>query len=330
MATKEVHNAIVTRNTDPDSGIAGELLRGGVFFNAPTLFEGEYPLPAEPCFPFASVKGAGMFWVPQVDDEIEVEILVDDGTSDTSDVELPEPRWRCMVYSDPADIAPEFKKNYGNRMGWKSNSGHILFFDDTKGEERIEINTGGGGVDSTDETPGISVSGHSIILDDKKGEEQILIRHSAGSIIQIDKSGSLKLIAKDGAYLFMNADKGETSLVSKDGALIKLAKEIVLADSSGKHVFSLDGKTLQFIGGDEMLLNAGTLNLEAGSVNIGKNAFFKAVLAETLKVIFDAHFHPSAVGLTGPPAPPNNFLTADATPVTAVTASFIKLKGNLV
>lgn len=136
MAKKEIHNAIVTRNTDLDLGVA---LRGGVFFNAPTLFDGEYPEPALPCFPFASTKGAGVFFVPQVGDEVEVEILVDDGTFDTADVEVPEPRWRCMIYSGAADIAEEFKKNYTRRMGWKSNSGHLFLFDDKEGEELVQL-----------------------------------------------------------------------------------------------------------------------------------------------------------------------------------------------
>ena len=72
MAKKEVHRAIVTRNTDDDEGLR---LRGAIYFNAPTLFDGEFPIPAQPCFPFASANGAGMFWVPQVGDEIEVQIL---------------------------------------------------------------------------------------------------------------------------------------------------------------------------------------------------------------------------------------------------------------
>ncbi len=59
---KEIHNAIVTRNTDEDLGTD---LRGAVFFNAPGLFEGEYPLPAFPCFPFASVN-AGFFVVSSI------------------------------------------------------------------------------------------------------------------------------------------------------------------------------------------------------------------------------------------------------------------------
>lgn len=135
MAKKEVHNAIVTRNTDND---LGDKIRGAVFFNAPSLFDGEYPIPAEPSFPFASAKGAGFFVVPKVGDEIEVEIQVDDGRG-TDDVENPEPRWRCMVYSNAADIDAIFKTNYPFRMGWKSNSGHYLLFDDKDSEEMLQI-----------------------------------------------------------------------------------------------------------------------------------------------------------------------------------------------
>lgn len=129
MGRKEVHNAIVTRNTDPDAGTA---LRGGVFFEAKSIFDGEYPIPALPMFQFASAKGAGFFHVPKVGDEIEVEIDVDDVT-------LPEPRWRCMIYSDAADIDPIFKNHYPFTMGWKTNSGHYFLFDDFEGEEMIKL-----------------------------------------------------------------------------------------------------------------------------------------------------------------------------------------------
>ena len=129
MGRKEVHNAIVTRNIDSNEGTK---LRGAVFFEAKSLFDGEYPLPALPCFPFASAKGAGFFVVPKVGDEIEVEIDIDDVT-------VPEPRWRCMIYSDAADIDPIFKTNYPWRMGWKTNSGHYLMFDDREGEEMLKL-----------------------------------------------------------------------------------------------------------------------------------------------------------------------------------------------
>lgn len=141
MPRKETHNAIVTRNIEADEATT-LLLRGAVYFNSPTLFEGEYPLPAFPCFPFASApNGAGFFFVPKVGDEIEVEVFVDDPNNpdDTTDAELPEPRWVCMIYSDAADIAEEFKVNYPFRMGWKTNSGHILLFDDKEGKELVKM-----------------------------------------------------------------------------------------------------------------------------------------------------------------------------------------------
>ena len=138
MAVVEVHNAIVTRNTDPDEGVA---LRGAIYFDAPTLYEGEYPIKAEPCFPMASDIGAGFFFVPKVGDEVEILIASNDPNSpyDNSDVELPEPRWRCGIYSNAADIGEEFKTNYPYRMGWKSNSGHLLMFDDFEGEEIVRL-----------------------------------------------------------------------------------------------------------------------------------------------------------------------------------------------
>jgi len=314
MAKKEVHNAIVTRNTDED---LGEGLRGAIFFEAATLFEGEYPLPAEPCFPFAGSGdvGSGMFWVPEVGDEIEVEVLVhDDNTPyDTSDAELPEPRYRCMVYSVNADIADEFKINYPKRMGWKSRSGHIWLFDDQEDKGRIEIN---------------SAAGHSFIMDDTKGKEQIALRHVLGALIQIDKKGSIKMIGTDGGYIFMNAESGEISALTKDGAMLKLKGDALLSDKDGNTI-GIEGGTMQILTKEDLILNGAVINLESGSVNIGKNAFFSAVISENLSTLFDAHFHITAVGPSGPPAPPITYAFFDLSPVTAPTASFIKLKGNL-
>jgi len=310
MSVKQIHNAIVTRNQDDDLGVA---LRGGVFFEAPTIFDGEYPLPALPCYPYASAGGAGFFFVPQVGDEIEVEIEMDDGTFDTTDVELPEPRWRCMIYSGAADIAEEFKTNYTKRMGWKTNSGHILMFDDTEGEERFELNTG---------------KGHSIILDDCAKAPQIVIRHNSGALIQIDKNGSFKFLAQDGGYIFIDAKTNQISGVSKDGSFFKLKDDVVLSDKAGNILTIKDG-TIQAISTDEFIANSGVANIECGSVNLGKFAVFSCVISENLSSLFDAHFHATPVGLSGPPFAPITYALFDLSPPTAPTAAFVKLKGNL-
>ena len=153
MARRETHNAIVTRNVDDDN--PGSQLKGAIFFNAPTLFGGEYPVPSLPCFPFASQGSGGIFFVPKVGDEIEIEISVDDGSDDTSDVEIDEPRWKCEIYSEgdnPLDISELFKVNYPFRMGWVSNTGHHIIFDDKKGSGKLILG---------------SAKGHRITFDDE-------------------------------------------------------------------------------------------------------------------------------------------------------------------
>ena len=44
-----------------------------------------------------------------------------------------------MVYSSFAEIFSEFQTNYPFRMGWVSNSGHFLIFDDTEGQELVKL-----------------------------------------------------------------------------------------------------------------------------------------------------------------------------------------------
>ena len=120
----EKHFAIVTRNVDDRIGAQG---RGLVYFQSETLSgEAEFGEPAEPAFPLAGQNQEGFFWVPQVGDQIEVEINRAD--------EHMVPRYVRMLYSSEDDIADEFKTNYPNRMGWKTRSGHIFLFDNATPE----------------------------------------------------------------------------------------------------------------------------------------------------------------------------------------------------
>jgi len=176
-----------------------------------------------------------------------------------------------------------------------------------------------------------SSTGSHIIIDNAAGNEAIHLLHKTGALAQIDKDGSIKLVGKDGAYLFMNAVTGETSLVSKDGAIVGFKNSgVTISSKSGKQIVDIknDGK-IQVTADSDVILSCPKATLDAGTSNIGNNAFFSAVLAETLKAVFDAHIHATAVGPSGPPLPPNTIALADATPLTAVTASFVKLKGNL-
>lgn len=137
---KEYHIAIVTRNIEKASGItsfektskvSSAALSGSVYFKAETLYDGEYPDPAYPPFGYASLDGAGDFWVPKVGDTILVEI--------DSSVDLPDPRYLCCLYTNVREIHRDFKKNYPYRLGRVTNSGHKLVYDDTDGEESINL-----------------------------------------------------------------------------------------------------------------------------------------------------------------------------------------------
>lgn len=115
----EKHFAIVTRVLDDK---LKEKLRGAVFFKSDTLTgSAEYPEPAEPSFPLAGQKGEGFFWVPQVGDQIEVEINAEDETAN--------PKYVRMLYSSEDEIADVFKENYPFRMGWVTRAGHVFYFD---------------------------------------------------------------------------------------------------------------------------------------------------------------------------------------------------------
>jgi len=222
MAERVRHNAIVTRVEDDNIGLK---LRGGVFFEAPSLFEGEYPYPAFPCFSFASNNGAGLFFVPAVDDEIEVSITVDDGHSfDTSDIEVSEPRYQCMAYSDDQEIAREFKKNYTKTMGFKSRSGNILLFDDTEGKELVFLEHKFGGQLTFLENGNISLKARKVKkrdLEDKDKDtfevefseilldfENLLMKLSDhhGNVALLDVNG-IRLIEKDGGELNLSGGK---------------------------------------------------------------------------------------------------------------------------
>jgi hypothetical protein len=290
MSVTEKHRAIVTRITDEDIGLR---LRGAVFFNAPTLYKGEYPLPAEPCFPFASANGAGMFWVPQVGDEIEVEIQADDGGDDTTDVELPEPTYVCMLYSDAddADIDDIFKANYGKSMGWKSNSGHYFIFDDTEDKQFYKM---------------VSGKGHSLIFDDKKEGQLIKMQSILGHILLFDdKNKIVKMLHSGGGKLEIN----ET--------------QVTLVDVSGDQKIVLEAGKINAKATAEIIL-------DAPIAKIGTSPSFHATLSENMIGLHDQHIHlvpQSQAGINPSQAPIVPMSSKAGTPLDP-TALSIFLKGN--
>lgn len=137
---KETHRATVKDNNDPEK--RGRLLVAsatlmGVDSNGEAV---DYPNFIEPVFPilFSSngdkVDG-GWFGVPSVGAMVEIEVSTNSvfdqvpGQTEQTD---PDPRWKSCVLRSGDDVASEFKTNYPKRMGYKTESGHTLIFDDAK------------------------------------------------------------------------------------------------------------------------------------------------------------------------------------------------------
>ena len=256
MSVTEKHNAIVTRNTDVDKGVE---LRGAVFFEAVTLMDGEYPLAAIPCFPFASQGGAGFFFVPKVGDEIEILIQIPEDEYDNTDVTNPEPRWICGVYGVGLDIAEEFKNHYPFTMGWKSNSGHILLFDDFEGEELVKLAHTVGTLFQMESNGNYVESIPKDKLSEILGKKDTLIRRSKDEEIfgdrNLDIKGSESYSVKGNSDRTINVDENYTVVGKQTFVSSEVEQSIgtLTQNISGSKQVFVDGGVSETVGGSKSI-----------------------------------------------------------------------------
>jgi hypothetical protein len=149
-----------------------------------------------------------------------------------------------------------------------------------------------------------TASGHTIQLDDTSGSEKVLVRHKSDAFISMDADGGVLLANKSGAFVFLNAAKGEVSVVSQNGQLLSMTSDgVVLADQNGNAV-SMTSSAINVAGSGQVNLMGNTVGVAGGSVTLGANASQHLVVAELLAAAFMQHTHPTALGPTGPPVPP--------------------------
>ncbi|MEK4851465.1 phage baseplate assembly protein V [Paenibacillus sp. FSL H7-0756] len=144
-------------------------------------------------------KERGAFCLPEVEDEVLVAF-------ENGDVNRP---YIIGSLWNGKDIPPETNKDGKNNIRlFKSRSGHVLQFADTKGEESITLT---------------SAKGHVIKLDDKGGAEQIHIS---------DKSGKNRIILDSKANK-VSVSAGADIEISAGGKLSLSAKSIAMKSSAG-------------------------------------------------------------------------------------------------
>lgn len=149
------------------------------------------PEPAYPISPFAA-KGAGMFFPPDEDDLVYV--LFENGNP-----RLPlyiggwwlNPREGGAQAPGKTDLPEEFRKGKSSPTvrGIRTKAGHEILFDDTPGEEKVVIQTGG--------------KGHQVVLDDVKDRIVVSKREGDEPLIEIDPGGRIRLFSSGAQEAFV-------------------------------------------------------------------------------------------------------------------------------
>lgn len=138
LTVEECHLAIVTANKDPEQ-------LGQIRVACQGLLDGEDEDLPMWIKPYASW---GWFIVPDVGETVEIVAVVgatDDEQPGTASIANPNIRWRGTRLwgntdtAEPRPIPDVFKTNYGKRRGFATPTGHVIWFDDTEGQEAVTI-----------------------------------------------------------------------------------------------------------------------------------------------------------------------------------------------
>jgi uncharacterized protein involved in type VI secretion and phage assembly len=168
-------------------------------------------------------KEYGTFFLPEVGDEVLV--AFEDGN-------IRYPYVVGSLYTGKKKPPQTNKDGKNNVREIKSRSGHVLDFDDTKGEEKVKIET---------------KAGHTITLDDKSGSEKITIE---------DKSGSNAIT--------MDSAKGEVSIEGQKKISLSAPTVELSADSEVK--IAAKGKVNMEGKGQVNVSSKGQLNVESNGI----------------------------------------------------------------
>lgn len=137
--------------------------------------------------------------------------------------------------------------------------------------------------------------GHTIELSDEDDAEKIVIRHKDNSFIAMQPDGSVLVSNKQGAFLFLNADSGETTLTSKQGHLVSMNDDGMVLVNDGGSILELKGSTVTVL--------AENIALGGTNVALGASATDPTVMGNGFKLLWamvQSHIHPTAMGPSGP------------------------------
>lgn len=269
----EEYEATVTNNEDPERRCRIKVACVGLLGDEET----ELPMWVEP------VLNWGWFIVPDPGETIAVQVIVSseqDESFHQSSIDNLDIKWKGTRFYTSEETEGEtevrtphedFLENYGKRRGFATPNGHILYFDDTEGKQKIQLTW-------------------------KQGNDYCYLT--------FDDKGSVILANKNGSYINLDAENEVMTFTHQEGHLINMTSNDVSIIDKFANVINMKDGAIQIISQDSIVLTGKSTNVKTGSVDIGEGADAFIVRGTDLLVWLAAHIHNDSLGApTTPPTP---------------------------
>lgn len=185
------YRAFIADNEDPET-------RGRCKLTIPSVLGETVSDWALPCFAYGGGQGFGVIAVPPVDAQVVAEFMEGDISS---------PLWTGAFWRTSDEVPEEFAGNSApTAKVMKTESGHVLVFEDAEGDEKITL------------------------------------KSSAEAVLEMDPNGSFALTDSGGATVTLDASSNEIKIEDANGnSMVMSSSGITLKDSSGNEIATTSG-----------------------------------------------------------------------------------------
>lgn len=185
-------------------------------------------------------------------------------------------------------------------------------------------------------------------ISDQSGNESIVAVHKTGSLLDMSLDGSIKLVASNGNYLFLDAATGDISLVQENGNMFKVGEESTLGSSDGGKAITVkaDGiemisdKTVLAQASNQIIMDGGSfiaqdpiakMKIENGLIAIGTPAaeLLNLIDQTLIQLITVTNLLSTTLGNLGYPISTAASFPAITAQLTAIQVSLLTIKGTI-
>lgn len=215
------YRAFVSDNQDPET-------RGRCKLTIPSVLGETISDWALPCFAYGGAAGLGVVAVPPVGAQVVAEFLEGDASS---------PIWTGTFWRTSDEPPEEFTGNSEpTAKVFKTESGHVLVFED------------------------------------QDGEEHVTLKSKAEAVLEMDPNGSFAITDSAGATVTLDAEGGEIRIEDANGnSMVMSSSGVTVKDASGNEIatsaagIDVKGTTITLEGSSVVLGGAGGEPLVKGT-----------------------------------------------------------------